>query len=207
MRYDISKHNEARKLSLPGLEIEADYLAGLTVKEIAQKHGVSVQPVKRILRERGIPSRPAAPRKGILAGKKNPAWSGGRRTRTDGYVMLRTTAGEVLEHRYVMEQLLGRSLTASEVVHHKDGNRSNNDISNLEVHTSQRNHALLHGLKERERLLAGGQKQCTLCLLVKPLSEFYKTKFNAMGVQSWCKKCKNEKDSQRRNARSCLQEK
>ena len=38
-----------------------------------------------------------------------------------------------LEHRLVMAQLLGRPLTDDESVHHKDGNRLNNDPSNLEL--------------------------------------------------------------------------
>lgn len=37
------------------------------------------------------------------------------------------------EHRYIMEQHLGRKLKRDEVVHHKDGNKRNNDLSNLEV--------------------------------------------------------------------------
>lgn len=38
-----------------------------------------------------------------------------------------------LEHRYIMEQYLGRKLKPEEHVHHKDRNTHNNDISNLEV--------------------------------------------------------------------------
>jgi hypothetical protein len=39
----------------------------------------------------------------------------------------------VLEHRYVMEQHIGRPLLSGENVHHIDGNKINNDISNLEL--------------------------------------------------------------------------
>lgn len=50
----------------------------------------------------------------------------------------KTIDGRVLEHRLVMEQHLGRLLYGRdspyyEIVHHKDGNITNNDISNLEV--------------------------------------------------------------------------
>lgn len=40
---------------------------------------------------------------------------------------------EMLEHRYVMEQHLGRKLTTDECVHHKDGDKLNNRLDNLEV--------------------------------------------------------------------------
>ncbi len=42
-------------------------------------------------------------------------------------------SGYVLEHRYLMEQHLGRPLRDDEIVHHKDHNKLNNDISNLEI--------------------------------------------------------------------------
>lgn len=41
--------------------------------------------------------------------------------------------GWILEHRYVMQEKLGRKLIDNENVHHMDGNRENNDISNLEL--------------------------------------------------------------------------
>lgn len=41
--------------------------------------------------------------------------------------------GYVLHHRVVMENSINRLLTKSEVVHHKDENKKNNDLSNLEL--------------------------------------------------------------------------
>lgn len=41
--------------------------------------------------------------------------------------------GTILEHRFIMEQNLGRYLEDWEIVHHKDGNRSNNALENLEI--------------------------------------------------------------------------
>ena len=37
------------------------------------------------------------------------------------------------EHRHIMELHIGRKLLPTEIVHHKDGNARNNDLSNLEI--------------------------------------------------------------------------
>lgn len=197
-----NKWNESRKVTVPPEVLATMYASGKTVAEIAAEFFVSVQPIKRILKEAGVQLRKAARRDGKGRGKDNPAWRGGRRKRKDGYIIVWTPRGDRLEHRVIMERILGRELLKTEVVHHKDGNPSNNDPINLEVIGGQSVHALHHAKHNREALLHNGLKQCTLCFLVKPLSDFHKTRSNKMGIQSWCKKCKNERDSERRRKKN-----
>ena len=47
-------------------------------------------------------------------------------------------------HRVIAEQILGRPLKPSEVVHHIDRNKRNNDPSNLMIFESQAEHAKWH---------------------------------------------------------------
>ena len=62
-----------------------------------------------------------------------------------------TKHGYVLLHRIVMENHLGRLLERNEVVHHKDENKKNNNISNLEL-TTVVDHASDHGLKHGKQI-------------------------------------------------------
>ncbi len=50
-----------------------------------------------------------------------------------GYVYVRADGRSVLQHRLVMEQVLGRPLRPGESVHHRDGNRQHNSPDNLEL--------------------------------------------------------------------------
>jgi DNA-binding NarL/FixJ family response regulator len=51
----------------------------------------------------------------------------------NGYKAIKVNGKKSDEHRYIMEQYLGRELSRNEVVHHKDGQKDNNEIENLEV--------------------------------------------------------------------------
>ena len=84
------------------------------------------------------------------AGSGNPKWRGGR-TINDGYVYIYKPEhpyaehhGYVLEHRLVMESILGRYLTPKESVHHIDGNKANNAPENLMLMDNEGEHRKLH---------------------------------------------------------------
>ena len=60
------------------------------------------------------------------------------------YKQIKTPDGRhMLEHRWVMEQHLGRKLESWEQVHHIDNNPLNNDLSNLQILTRSE-HRKLH---------------------------------------------------------------
>ena len=70
-----------------------------------------------------------------ITGEKHHSWKGG--TIVHGYKIIRNNGKSLREHRIVMENHIGRKLLSSESVHHIDGNKLNNDISNLELLTKK----------------------------------------------------------------------
>ena len=74
--------------------------------------------------------------------EKHPNWKGGK-TISRGYIVLNLpNKRHILEHRYIMEQHLGRKLNKKEVIHHINGNKTDNRIDNLKIVTNSQHNKI-----------------------------------------------------------------
>ena len=97
----------------------------------------------------------------------NNSWKGGVIIKNNGYRYKRVlnhprvkgSSGYVAEHVLIMEQHIGRYLEPDEVVHHIDGDKLNNVISNLQLLT-RKEHAHLHG---KVKKVAYARFRCPVC--------------------------------------------
>jgi hypothetical protein len=88
---------------------------------------------------------------GKYYGEKSANWAGGRNINYKGYVLIsnynhpyKNKHGDVLEHRLIMEQYLGRYLTPEEEVHHINGIKDDNRIENLMLFPNKSDHMRFH---------------------------------------------------------------
>lgn len=72
------------------------------------------------------------------------------------YAQMKVDGKKRLAHRVIMERHLGRPLTRAEVVHHRNGDRFDNRIENLEV-LSHKEHSGHHNRKYPDT------SECVVC--------------------------------------------
>lgn len=155
--------------------IKECYEKDVPLREIAKRTHIGAYSIAKIAKKLGLKPKSFSGR----VREKSSNWKGGYKS-YHGYIRIRmpehpyaASDGYVPQHRLVMEQKLGRYLLPSEHVHHRDGNKSNNDIENLLL-ISPANHKMVTEFCDKcplkteiaklERQLRQAQKTCQLML-------------------------------------------
>lgn len=137
---DIVDGNELKELIAQGKTLQE--VSDLAFERCGRRW--STAGVSKLCKKHKIPM----PRSGPRSGSLHKGWKGGRTLNKDGYVEVycpghpnaKKHTRYILEHRLVMEEKLGRYLLRTEVVHHKNGVKTDNRPENLEVFESNAGH-------------------------------------------------------------------
>lgn len=119
------------------------YNSGLSQEQISKIVCIHQTKISKLLIRAGIESHLQE----NIRGANHPSWKGGISIRqgyrlvyvdqNDPMLVMANASNYVFEHRLVMARHLGRPLETHETVHHIDGNRLNNELSNLQLMFTQ----------------------------------------------------------------------
>lgn len=196
-------------------EVIAHYQSGMFVREIGRMYNVSNTTIKNYLKRNGVklrnPKQEMSRHAKTRNRDKNPFWKGGKTILPDGYVRLSLGNNKtMLEHRYVMEQHIGRELRSDEHVHHINGVKDDNRIENLQL-MSASEHCALTGLErvrngthneyihvEKTELMKLIKEGNTVKDICKRYGFSYRTFYNKIekfNLKDWYKEMKNNAKS------------
>lgn len=129
--------------------IKKEYLKGKTAEQLSVVYGCYPQSILNSLKRTQTGRRKEWKR---ASGIKNGNWRGGTRN-VKGYLhvflpehRLARKDGWVAIHRMKLDDKI---IDKRNVVHHKDNNRKNNDISNLEIYKNNGEHRKEHSKNDK----------------------------------------------------------
>lgn len=141
-----------------------EYIAGHSSKLYPPNKGKSIsEDVREKLRKANQGKKASKSTKLKMSqshqGKKSRFWRGGKYKMVSGYICvyspnhpLANRDKYVMEHRLVMEKVIGRYLRPEEVVHHIDKDVSNNKPDNLLLFADNSEHIKYHASIRRKTL-------------------------------------------------------
>ncbi len=132
-------------------------------------------------------------------------WNGGKHKDSTGRLKVyalghpdaRLDGGSyIYEYRIIAAQTIGRPLTADEIVHHVNGDPTDNSPANLIVMTPSEHSRLHADMKRTAKSTDAGDRICQTCGLAKPDEQMRPKRF-------LCKMCRNKAIVERRKERRC----
>ena len=94
-----------------------------------------------------------------MKGQNHPNWRGGRKINSQGYILIYKpnhpfcdNTGYIREHRFIIEQYLGRYLKSQERPHHLNNDKQDNRLENLYLFNSETKHQKYHWVIKKNKI-------------------------------------------------------
>lgn len=184
--------NKAGKWEQWQCDYVTEHYADGKLSEISKVIGRSKNATSHYASRNGLKKNPDAEyfnRSEARRGEAVHNFKGYRRLSSKGYILRyapwhpnASPSGLVMEHRLVMEGLIGRLISSDEVVHHINGNKSDNSPSNLELmkfgehsafHNSSRKYPPRIKVFHEGQILSGVETCKLLGISAKTVSKWY----------------------------------